>query len=494
MTEPLELYLEHLARTGDHRAAVVRTAEALASEPWLAIQVAGALARCDVHTADRDLGLTRQLAITGMSGERAVVVVRAGQPYPVPRRRGAEHPPIHVARQVVRAAMAVVDGPALTAIDLACGTGSFLLAAVEAGIPEVYGTDLDELALEIAAIAVPRARLLREDPLKHGPWVDLVIGASPAVPLELIDARYRWELRRRYPWLKLRFDLAVAHAAAAAERARPGGSVGLVLPAGMLVKPYAAPLRRRWLERHRFVELAGPHVLPSGAEVVKVVLGIEQERCALPVFGVEPEELLRLETAPLDPDLMPGDIDLVRRIRQRSVPLGDVATVDSGLVIEGPEGGRQRLVFEDPGEDRVPFADAQQFFAGQSSWLDFVPHAMHEPKPRSYFASPKVVIQRHRGAEPIRAGLDFDGIYLDNSCTIVLPGDLPLRRILELVRNPWLDAVTRVERGGRFDLYPREVRQFPVPKKLLDDPDMSLKEAWGLTDGECRRLEALARR
>lgn len=499
MRVPLEIYLDELARSSDPAQAVIRVAEALADYPWSVVEVAGFLAGCDTQVADRDLGLTRTLEVTAPSAEGVIAVVDEGQAYPVIRHRerrarSVVNPPVHLARQVVRSAMSAVEGPVLTGLDLACGSGAFLLALVEAGVQEVYGTDLDPLALEIAHIAVPTARLLLEDPLKHGPWVDLVVGASPFLDPERVDARYRWELQRRYPWLRARFDIATPHAAAAVERARPGGAVGLLVPSTLLFKHYSATLRRRWLQRHRFVELAGPQVLGRGAEATVLVLGVDQDPGPLPVFGMLPEELLALRAAPIDADLMPGDVDLVRRIRASSVPLGSVANVDSGIVLSGPEGGGERVVFEEPGEDRVPFADSHQFFTGQSSWLDYQPARMHKCKPRSHFETPKVVIQRLRGKGPIRAGLDYDGVFLDHTCTLVKPHTLPLGRVLELVRSPWLDAMTRIEHGDRFDLYPREVERFPVPKALLEDPDLALKAAWGLTDAERRRLEALARR
>lgn len=499
MRDALETYLDQLARTGDASRAVVRVAESLADWPWRVVEAAGFFATCEVHTADRDLGLTRNLETASPSAEGVVAVVAEGQPYPVVmhagrRARSVANPPVHVARQVVQSAVATVDGPVMTALDLACGAGAFLLAAVEAGIPEVYGTDTDPLMLEVASIAVPTARLLQEEPLKHGPWVDVVVGASPFVPPERVDARYRWELRQRFPWLKARFDLVAPHAAAAVERTRPGGAVGLVVPASFLVRPHAARVRRRWLERHRFVELAGPQPLPGGAEAVSIVVGVEQAPAPLPVFGLGPEELLDLDQVPIDADLMPGDIELVRRMRARSVPLGSVARVDSGIVLSGPEGGGARVVYEEPGEERVPFADAHQFFTGQSSWLEYQPSKMHKCKPRSLFEEQKIVVQRLRGIAPIRAGLDFDGVYLDHTCTVVRPRTLPLGRVLELIRSPWLDAMTRVEHGARFDLYPREVARFPVPRALLENPEMSLKDAWGLSDHACRRLEALARR
>lgn len=500
MIDALEIYLAHLARSGDHEAAVVSAAEALSGRPWSVVQVAGRLARCRVEIADRDLGLTRRLGVTSTGGAEAVVWVEEGQPYPVPvhaarRRRGVADPPIDVARRVVRSAMAVVEGALETVLDPACGAGAFLVAAAEAGIPEVYGMEQDPLLLRVAQIAVPHARLLQEDPLKHGPPVDLVVGAPPFVDPSTLDARKRWELRRRYPWLGGRVDLAAPFAAAAVQRTREGGATGLVLPASMLTGLGASTLRRRWLERHRFAELSAPHSFPEvDVPAALVVLGVRQVPGPLPVFGLHPDELLLLEKAPLNPDLMPGDVELVRHVRASSVPLGSVALVDSGMIIEGPNGGGDGLIFEEPGEGRVPLADAQQFFTGRRSWLAYLPNRLHKPKAATPFERPKVVVQRLRGRGPVRAGVDIDGTYVDHSCTMVVPEHgLSLERVLEVVRSPLADAVTRVEVGERFDLYPRELALFPFPKAFLFDATITLEDAWELSASQVQRLKELAR-
>lgn len=501
MIDALETYLHSVARTSDHHTAVVRAVESLASRPWEVVRVGGILARCRVEAAPRDLGLTRSLAVVAPDARRTVAVVDEGQPYPVPiypdrRRRGVFDPPVELARRLVQSALSHVDGPVTTALDLACGTGAFLLAAVEAGVAEVYGTDLDPLALDVARVAVPSARLLREDPLKHGPPVDLVIGAPPFVAPDQIDARLRWELQRRYPWLGGRFDLVIPHAAAAVERTRPGGVTALVLPRPVLVKPYAARVRRRWVERHRICELVGPiQEANTDVEAMGLVLGVGQTGEGLPVFGLSPLELLRSRNVPLNPDLMPGDIDRVRSVRARSVPLGSIATVCSGLVVEGPGGGGQRrLVFDQPGEGRVPLADADQFFTGRREWLDYTkPQLLHKCLSPGVFEGEKIVVQRARGAGMIRSGLDTEGVYVDHTCTVVRSDELTPERILELVRSPLLDAITRVEHGDRFDLYPRDVSRFPVPRAWLDDASISLADAWGLAPEAVRRLEAIAR-
>lgn len=501
MIDALETYLDHLARSGDHGGAVVRAAERLADRPWEVVRTAGLLARCRVEVAEKDVGLTRRLDVTAPSGPSAVIRVERGQPYPRPdhlvrRSRGAFDTPVDMARRVVQSAYGAVVGPVQTALDPACGAGAFLLAAKEAGVREIYGTDLDEVALAVAQVAVPEARLLREDALKHGPPVDLVVGNPPFVPPERQDTALRWELRRRYPWLRGRFDLAVPFAAEAVARVREGGAAGLVLPASVLVQPYASVLRRRWIQRHRVAELSGPHPLPGASvDVMLVVLGVGQGGGPLPVYGIAPEELLRLENAPLNPDLRPGDVDLVERIRAHSVTLDELCEVDTGLVAHGPHSGKEVLIHDAPGEGRVPYADARDFFNGERAWLDYRPAVMHRPKRPELFERPKIVIQRLRGTGAVRAAIDWDGLYLGQTCTLVVPRDerVPLERLLELVRSPIVDAITRIELGQRVDLYPRDVQRFPVPRAWLANPSAPLESSWKLSKDEAARLRWFAR-
>jgi len=500
MIEAIEAYLQHMARHGDHAGGVIAAAESLADRPWEVVRVAGLLARCKPAVASKDIGLSRRLSITGPSSHAAAFKIDKGQIYPqldhVGRRsRGAFDTPVDMARRVVSSAMAAVDGPIQTCLDTACGTGAFLLAAHEAGVPEVYGTDIDETALAVAQIAVPSARLLCEDALKYGPPVDLIIGNPPFVPPERQSAELRGELRRRYPWLRGRFDLAVPFAAAAVERVRPGGAAGLVLPHSVMVQPYGAVLRRRWLERHRIADLSGPHPFPGAAvKVMLVVLGVKQSRQPLPVYGIEPDELLRIDNAPLDPDLRPGDVMLVEKVRSASIELGDLATIDTGVVAHGPHGGKARLIHDEPGEGRVRYADARDFFEGKRSWLQYEPSEMHRPKDPDLFERPKIVIQRLRGRGPVRAQIDVEGVYVGHTCTVVVPEsfDLAIVRMLDLIRSPLIDGLTRIEHGQRLDLYPRDVRRFPVPKAWLKNPKLPLEQAFGLSVAEIERLIGLA--
>lgn len=507
MKRALAAWLTRAAGGGDRHACAIAAAEAVRDRPWDVVHQAGLLARCKVTVAETDLGLTADLREVRPDAPGVIVRIEPGQPYPRldhrgRKRRGAFDTPVDMARRVVWSALNACDGPARVGLDPACGTGAFLVAMLEAGVEEVYGSDIDPTALAVANIAAPEARLVLEDAIKHGPTVDLVCGNPPFVPPERQDKAMRAELRRRFPWLHGRFDLVIPFAASAVARVREGGGVGLVLPAAALVQPYGAVLRRRWVTRHRFVDVSGPHPFPGAqVDVMLLVLQVGAGPAPLPVYGMPPDQLLRLDNVPIDPDLMPGDVVLVEQIRSQSVPLGTLAVVDTGLVAHGPGGGKQRLLYDAPGEGRVPYADAREFFAGKRVWLRYAPKEMHRPKHPDLFERPKIVIQRIRGRAPVRAAIDWDGVYVGHTCTVVQPQDdrVPIDCLLELIRSPLVDALTRIERGQRLDLYPRDVAAFPVPTSWLRGGDppadpADLARAYGLSRDQVARLRTLAGR
>ncbi len=502
MKVALDAFLARYGRDADGLAAVVAAAEAVAAHPWDVVRQAGLLARCTTTVSDKDIGLTALLRVTGPDHPHAVTIVGAGTPFPTlahpgRRSRGAFDTPVEMARRVVSFAMAASETRPRTGLDAACGTGAFLVAMDEAGVEEIQGSDLDETALAVARIACPRAKLSVADGLHGGPSVDLVVGNPPFVPPERQDKALRAELRRRFPWLHGRFDLVIPFAAVAVDRCRSGGIVGLVLPAPAMVQPYGAVLRRRWVERHRIVEIAGPQPFPGASvDVVLLVMHTDAGPKPLPAYGMTPEELLKLDAVPLNPDLVPGDIDLVLRIREVSIPLGELALVDTGLVAHGPSGGRERLLHDEPGPGRVPYADARDFFAGRIRWLEYDPPQMHRPKRPELFEGKKIVIQRLRGDGIVRAAIDDQGVYVGHTCTVVLPkADAPpIQRLLDLVKSPLVDGIVRIERGERLDLYPRDVASFPVPKKWLDNPAIAPEKAWGIGAREVAQLMRYARR
>lgn len=502
MRGALQAWLLAAARGADHVAACRAAAEVDALEPWEVVRNAGLLARCEPTPAPHDLGLDAHLRVREVNDPACIARVAAGAPFPQlanagRRARGAFDTPVAMARQLVAAARLAVEGRCEVALDPACGPGAFLVALLEAGLREVRGADIDPAALAVASVAAPSARLSLADAFSGGEVVDLVVGNPPFVPPERQDRLLRARVKVRFPWMRGRFDLVVPFAELATERVRRGGAVGLIVPSAMLSQPYAAPLRRRWVQRHELIELAGPYPFPGASvDVGLVVMRCHTGPAPLPLFGIAPDELLRLENAPLNPDLMPGDIALVEKIRDASFPLGSFCRIDTGVVAHGPKGGKERLITDTKRPGSVPYADAREFFEGDHRWLQYDPAEMHRPKSPEMFENPKIVIQRLRGRKPVRAAIDWDGIYVGHTCTVVYPRQhrVPLDRVLDLVRSPLIDGLSRIESGHRLDLYPRDVASFPVPKAWIDRPHLGLAEAWGLLPAEIERLESWAAR
>jgi SAM-dependent methyltransferase len=461
MKRVLEAWLAAAARGADHVESCRAAAEVVASDPWAVVEEAGALARATPDVALEDLWLDERLRVRS----KGIAFVPRGAPYPRldrtgKKRRGAFDTPRDMARRVVELA-----GEGRCARDIACGTGAFLVALGEAGVREVEGIDSDPAALAVASIAAPRARLVLGDGLEAREPVDLVVGNPPFVPPERQDKVLRRALQKRFPWMVGRFDLAVPFAATALEQVRSGGSLALVVPWGLLTQPYAAPLRRRWLSENAITALDGPIRFP-GATVDIALIAISRTTPARLPNGVEPAELLRLASCPLDPSIAPGDAARVEAIRAESIELGDVAEIDTGVVSHGPGHGKHELIFDEPGDGRVPYVDAQDLIAGRVRWLAYRPERMHRSKRPELFEGPKVLVQRVRGDGPIRAWIDRAGQYAGHTLTVVRPThpNVSVDDVYGIITSERAAWMMRVECGRRLDMYPKDIRRIAVPR------------------------------
>ena len=487
------------AASGGRRAAARAAAEAVATDPWTVVSVAGRLARCGLAESKSDIGITERLTFVGVDSSRAIVRVPQGAPIPVPnlagrRRRGAWDSGSDLAMRAVDLAMGACQRRPSTGMDPACGTGAFLVAMQQRGLA-VVGRDIDPVALEVARIAAPGAVLFDDGAFADGEQVDIVATNPPFVSPEHQDKSLRRCLRQRYPWLTGRFDLAVPLAARAVEWCRVGGGVALVVPNSLLVQPYGAPLRRDWLARHQITALT-PSESFSGAAVHVQIIALSPNMGPepLPPHDLDPAEVLRLPNAPMGVEMQPGDVALVEQIRSVSVTVGDLSRVDTGVVSHGPLGGKARLLHDLPGPGRVPYADAKEFFQGARRWLDYRPEEMHRAKHPSLFESPKIVLQRIRGGGRVRALVDREGIYVGHTCTVVVPNhpEIDLDRLAVHLRSAVVDGVTTIERGRRLDLYPRDVAGVPVPRSWLENQETNPILEWGLSPTQVRRLEEMA--
>ena len=490
----LTAWCEALERGADRVEAARSAAQAVRSDPWRVVEEAGPLARARPERALVPMGLTRLLRPCEPDSRHACHRIGAGALYPAfdtdgRRARGAFDTPRDLARQVIAQGLAAAPGAA-SVLDPACGTGALLVAAAEQGVRDLRGWDLDAAALAVAAVALPGAHLEQRDGLTGETVAELVVGNPPFVPPERQPATQRRWLKQAFPWLTGRYDLAVpfaAHAGVLASRA-----VSLLVPASLLSQPYGEAWRRRWLARHRITALHGPLRFPGvSVDVVVVSATVGEGPAALP-WGLPAAALCSLPTAVIDPALRPGDLRIWEQVHACSAPLGELCEVDTGLVAHSHLGPKSRLLHDAPGPGRVPFADARDFFAGKRRWLEYGPDVvMHRAKRPELFEGDKLVLQRLKGRRPLRVSLDRSGTYVGHTCIVARPltPDVDLSRLRELLESELLMGVLRIGHGPRLDLYPRVLRQVPVPRRAG-----APEQAWALTSAQRERLLSLGRR
>jgi len=496
MVPALQAWLQSAAAHQKPILAAQAAAEALAHDPWGVVRFAGTLARTELRTAPKDIGLTVDLHVKKPGHAQAVVTVAKGAPFPSwdalgKRNRGAFDTPKTMAQDTVRSAMNAATISVQSGLDPACGTGAFLVALNDAGVRSISGFELDPRAAVVAQIAAPQAKIETGDGFTLPGTADIIVGNPPFVPPERQNKNLRSQLRERYPWLRGRFDLAVPFAYSAVERAHEGGGIGLILPASLMVQPYAIPMRRRWLENHHIRSIS-EHTPFPGAAVQVVCLSMTKGTgpAQVPNHGLCASSLLRLKSAPLHPGLRPGDPELIDRIRTLSIPLGELATIDTGVVSHGSKGGKAALIHDAPTPERVPYVDARDLVENRTRWLDYQPKHMHRSKSPALFEAPKVLVQRLRGKGPVRAWVDHSGLYAGHTLTVIRPDvdTITPEIILTLITDPMIDGIIRMEHGSRLDLYPKDVRGIPVPIAWKQQPQMPLMEAWSLDQSEVERL------
>ena len=482
-----------LLSAGETRAeSILSLAHKYRHDPWLVVGPIGMLTRCDVVPAPADLGLNASLQRRKPHGRAALVTVERGQPYPVSknqnrRNKGAFDTPKHLARSVAEAALKACHVPHNVGFDPACGTGALLLALHELGVQELHGHDIDELALSVAKIAIPDATLTLCDAFSTDVLGDVVVGNPPFISVEKQTSAMRNALRKQYPWLSGRFDVSLPFAQLAMDRCVSSGGVGLIVPDALLTQRYATPLRKRWIARHQITEISESYSFPTAAVHVRVLAVSKNNGPGpIPPSQIDAGDLARLPMCPLGTPVSSTDIELVERIRQRSVMLGMLALVDTGVVAHQPGGSREHLISDTPGRGCVPYADAKEFFKGERRWLSYQPNRMHRAKNPKTFENPKIVIQRIRGQHGIKAEVCRDGVFVGHTCTVVQPNEpkLSLERLLDLIRSPVVHWVLAIERGGTSDLYPSAVSAFPIPKRWVDNPEIDVLDAFELSSKE----------
>lgn len=342
-----------------------------------------------------------------------------------------------------------------------CGSGAFLAAAGRrARGAELVGVELHPFAaralrVRLALEPAARARVVAGDVLDPaldlgGPF-DLIVGNPPWVRGERVPADRRAALRERWDLGQGNVDLAAYVVAACLERLRPGGTLALVLPQGLLDARGAAGFRAL-LARRTIVAALGLEWAPPcfpGACVIPCVLVV---RDAPPPPGhrvqisapasfpaarwsrVAQGDWLRLGEGRLQVEVRRGDLPLLEALATAPRPLRagyGVAirtATDATTLVGDAEAARE---FARP----RPLIDGREVRPWTIAWagryLDDRPDVISAPKSAAFFASPKVVTARI--ALTLVAAVDDGATEDDDGAPL---GPLWARNTVMVVRAP----------------------------------------------------------
>lgn len=228
----------------------------------------------------------------------------------------------YIVSNLVRRHEAAQRQTAPRVVDLACGSGSFLVSVIgELAQRErwsadaadcVIGLDSDERAIEAARFnlvakclseelvtPIPDLRLHVYDLLRRGPesdvlkqvfgdrGIDIVVGNPPYISYERLAKDYDQKaIRRHFQLASQRTDSYMLFVEAALKVLRPGGFCGLVLPNVFLRSTSAGPLRE-WITKHAdLLEIIDFHDQPVfqnvGVYVCVVLLRKKESNKAAP--------------------------------------------------------------------------------------------------------------------------------------------------------------------------------------------------------------------
>jgi hypothetical protein len=455
--------------------------------------------------------------------------------------------------------------PRFRVLDPAMGTGQFLVAAFEAitarlteTFPHMsrarlgryvarrclFGVDLNPLAAELARaslwLAVGDAQLaLRElhRNLRQGNALvgtlhpgnfDAVIGNPPFLDKKQIvrtlpDLDREWRRNGCFRTARGIYDTYMLFVERAVQVVRPAGRVGMLTPIPWLTQSAGAPLREVLRESgslRLLDESAGAHF--DGA-LVKVVGTVLQRGAKSDVIEVEgPGNTRVLPTSLVDglfhgqirTDVDPADFPILEKIRRTAQPLSTYYTPTFGLRACSRIRGafRKDHWIQDRGRCRNPVryieADdlAGDAIAWRGRWLDYQPESMYSPRTPSLFEWPKVLVPSLLGRRIIRAVLDREGYYADQSL-VCISAAYALPDLEEDTVRPSLEAIAlqlnsamvsfvfahaivgEALGGGAIHATPGIVGRLPIVAEVDGGPvEECLGVACGLTDLERARI------
>lgn len=435
-------------------------------------------------------------------------------------------------------------------LDLAMGSGHFLLAAGEiisewiqtchpdmapaearwAATDCLYGADSEPDAVELARLSLwlwaglpgtTPAMLgknlvcgdaLLDDDLFHAiptPF-DAVIGNPPYASV-FTRARshcgsQRTEIQARYQTASGSFDLSVPFVELALSLCRMGGRCGLVLPNKLLAASYARSLRT-WILKRATIEAIIDYTRQQlfDADVYPVVCIIRRQKPhpgdTVSVYlggGVTPLTLLR-QGSQVDLGESPGTVwsvvfdpawDELRKCLEDTIPLGETATLTSGLTVGEAYDLRPAVRGASPGirlEDAYRLVTSGLIRRYHTVWgktparylkqtyrRPIIPADALPPRRREQAASTKIIVC---GMSKYPTAVVDEGMMQASvATTVIMETRWPLGALCAVLNSRLMARLYRALFGGlalsgdylRFGK--RELSLLPLPDVPVDDP------------------------
>ncbi len=482
-------------------------------------------------------------------------------------------------------------------LDMACGSGSFLIEAFDvldrylAGVRgqnaasaagdthdfarrmeiltgNLYGVDLDAQAVQIARLNLllkavnQRERLPELANVRQGnslisgtpqeleaalgpDWrdkrpfnweerfptimerggFDVIVGNPPYVRAERMakDERVYWQKSDQFDVIYGRFDIFIMFVERAVKLLRQGGRLGFIVPDALLSQNYAMRLRQFLLKSTAIeciVDLSDFRVFQE-ATVSTCIIVVRKEadskrRQDNDILVLRPDDLdepmdnsqgyvipqAAFETTPNNMyrlGLRRANLDIMHKVEQASLRLGELCYAVIGAVPHHPDTGRSKdaLIHSHKLDSRCQkYIEGKEIDRYLLTWrgryLSYQPEEMHRPKFPELFERPKLIVRNISGVEGLMAVYDEQGFFTNDTVSLcvkweklegvkarlnVKRPEVPehaerydLRYLLGVLNGRLANFCFWIMMGGGLHVYPSLIRHLPIRRINFDDP------------------------
>lgn len=291
---------------------------------------------------------------------------------------------------------------------------------------------------------------------------DAVIGNPPFIDKKHIVRHLAasdnfWQKSKQFETAKGIYDAYMLFLEQAASLCRPAGIVALLTPIPWLTQVEGDNLRSLLL-RLGSVEIldysTDPHFPDALVKVVGLVVRRGGEAQHLTVWRNHEKRVLELETlakvfkGQFRIDVDPRLFSILEKIHLHSVNLETLYRPTFGLRALSKERGKFDKNFLVRPKERcknpVRYLEArdirEQRLSWTGKWLDYQPRLMYNPRTPELFLSPKVLVPSLLSKRKLRAVLDDDGYFVDQSL-VCISAQYDVPELPENVHRPSLKTI-----------------------------------------------------